>query len=132
LAAQGTMMFSVPFEVRNPTARAQSYSLKVALGDEEQFASVVRTLPAAKNARTLAKPKQVGLVVSDTPRWCDHTLKGKQSLERVTVPAGGIVGALLVGEAGSKPSLVHVIQELHDKTVGGASFLLLPPAEDKS
>ena len=131
LAAQGTMMFSAPFEVHNTTSREQSYSLKVQIADDEQFATVANVMRHRDLSHGAAKPKNVGFVVADTPCLCDQHVSGKHSLERLDVPAGGTVGVLLVGEVGDKPSLVHVVQSLGEREVGGASFLLMPHKEGK-
>lgn len=129
LTAQGDSMFRIPFEVRNPTAREQAYALSVRLADEDQISRVAKNLRRRDLTRSSGKDTRLGLSIEHTPNWCATASKGEPHLERVLVPAGGSVGVLLVGKVGAKPSLVHVVQQLGDKEVGGTSFLLLPNAE---
>jgi hypothetical protein len=124
MAAQ-KRLFHMSFEVHNPSRRKRRFTVRAKEGDRGQ---VERLLPALSPQVKL--PKGWGRVTRAgflrTPCPDEGQIDGApQQIDGLDASPGQRQGVTLAGRLEGGAALLHVLQEIDGKTVGGLSVLVL-------
>jgi hypothetical protein len=114
--------FSMPFEIHNTGRVARTFSIKTRHGNEEQLRSLHKHI-GGHLPKLTGELKNSGFIKSVSS--CDNDEPVQHVVERLEVPPGAKVGLTIVGELESGAALLHVIQEVDGKEIGGLSVLVV-------
>ncbi len=121
MTAPMKMAFSMAFEIHNTERKARNFTIKTKLGELAELRPLAKTigqLPTGKG-----KVQNVGFIKAAVP--CNSDEKPQPVVERLEVAPGGRVGLTVTGELEGDVALVHVIQEVDGKEVGGLSAVVV-------
>ncbi len=114
--------FSMSFEIHNTQRMARNFAIKTRQGELAELRPLLKTL-GHKLPTGKGELKHVGFVAAADP--CNTTEKPRPKVERIEVGPGARQGLSLVGELEGEAALVHVVQEVDGKEVGGLSVLVV-------
>ncbi len=119
------MMFSAVFSVCNPSRKEQAFRIYARPGRLEELKPLAKhydreTLPLQGEGEVA----ELGFVARPYPNE-EEMQRAKEVVEGFTVAGKTCSGLSLVGQLKGEAALVHVIQEVDGKEVGGLSVLIL-------
>ncbi len=122
MTAPMKMAFSMAFEIHNTERKARQFTLKTKVGEMAELRPLVKTigrqLPTGRG-----KVTNVGFIKAAVP--CSSDERPQPIVERLEVAPGGRVGLSITGELEGEAALVHVIQEVDGKEIGGLSAVVV-------
>lgn len=116
--------FSLSFQVCNTERLARTFQVKVVPGRVEELKALLPTLGRSLPKLGKGEVKNVGFVTVPCPDD-DERKNAIPVVERIEVQPGVCAGLTLVGELEGEAALVHVVQTIDGKEVGGLSALVV-------
>jgi hypothetical protein len=124
--AMKSMMFSMQFEIHNPSRTARIFTVSAQPGRVEELKALVPHLGRRAPKLGAGKLAKVGFVADTCPD--QEAAERAPAKETVEVKPGARVGLSVVGKLEGESALLHVVQEADGKQVGGLSVLVLRAA----
>jgi hypothetical protein len=123
--------FHFAFEVHNPSRSENVFSLHAKTGRVEELKKL---LPHMRSGFELpyenGRITRLGFIDGLCPAE-EQTKQAQPQIEKLVVPGMGRVALSLVGRLDGEASLIHVVQRIGDRTVGGLSALIIRGGEKK-
>lgn len=119
------MMFSASFSVCNSSRQARTFRVYAKPGRVEELRPLAKHYGRGElPLQAKGKAENIGFVNRPCPNE-QEMAKAKPEVERFEVAGNACSGLSLVGQLQGEAALVHVIQEVDGKEVGGLSVLVL-------
>lgn len=112
--------FHLAFEVHNPSRRDAVFSIAAEVGEPAEL----KRLRHVRIPGEAGRLERLGFVTSPCPGEHGRD-NATPMIERLAVPAGGRRGLTLVGRLDGPAALVHVVQRMDGRAVGGLAALVL-------
>lgn len=121
-------MFHQAFEIHNPSRKMRSFTIRAKQGTVEQLTPLRAHFGKAFPKVREGKIAKLGFVRTPcpSPREIDQATP---ELDGILIPPHGRAGATLVGTLQGSGALVHVLQFVDGKEVGGLSVLIVEGKE---
>lgn len=117
--------FHMAFEVHNPTRQERIFNIRAEVGRIEQVRPLVAHLGKSFDLPDDdGEVQDLGFVPSPCPNQGERE-KPHKYIERLALGPFGRTGFSLVGKLQGQAAVVHVIQRLGDRDVGGLAVLVL-------
>jgi hypothetical protein len=113
--------FSMSFEIHNTERVARAFSIKIKQGELAELRPLLKSL--GREPKGTGKVQHAGFVAASNA--CDSDEKPQPKIDRIEVGPGARQGLSIVGELEGEAALVHVVQEVDGKEVGGLSILVV-------
>jgi hypothetical protein len=117
--------FHLGFEVHNPSRKKRRFTVHTKEGDRGQVERLLRALgPGVTLPRTWGRVARAGFLKTPCPD--ERQIDGApQKIDGLDTAPGQRHGLTLAGRLEGGAALLHVLQEIDGKTVGGLSVLVL-------
>jgi hypothetical protein len=120
--------FSMSFEIHNTERLPRTFTIKTEVGKLAELRPLLKQLGRDIPTET-GKATQVGFIKA--LNICDSGETPQPNVDRIEVAGGAHTGLTLTGELEGNATLLHVIQEVDGKKVGGLSVLVVQGKEQK-
>ena len=119
------MMFSVHFSICNSSRKERTFRIYSKHGKIAELLPLQKTLGRLKIPhQATGTIEQVGFVFQLCPTE-EERAKAQPVLEKLKVPGKRCIGATVIGKLNGEAALIHIMQEVDGKEVGGLSILAL-------
>jgi hypothetical protein len=126
IAPKKIKSFSMNFEIHNTERSPRAFTIKTELGKPAELQPLLKQLGRDVPAGT-GKATKVGFIKALNP--CDSDETPQPRIDRLEVGGGTRTGLTLTGELEGDAALLHVIQEVDGKEIGGLSVLVVQGKE---
>jgi hypothetical protein len=116
--------FSLSFQVCNTWRTARTFAISTRPGRPEELRALLPHLGKAVPKIGKGKIENVGFVHTPCPD-ADDSKRAKQVIDRLEVKPNACAGLSVVGELEGEAALLHVVQTVDGKEVGGLSVLVM-------
>jgi hypothetical protein len=111
------------FEIHNPSREDLTFTIRATPGELRELELVRDTLGVDEKDLRPGEIQVIGFAASNCPTDADEEFRDGKA--RVNVRGGGRAGLSLLARVRSGAGLVHVVQSVNDREVGGLTLLLI-------